>query len=118
MNKKPYNNKSKKGYPCKPCEICIVRASCNVGMQMFKCQDIMDYYNAKYYKDRTRICTFNINRFGVWQVFVTGRSTKRKIEGIVKLSEGKSMQGGPLFDYKKHKEYTKHLEALEYYDAL
>ena len=78
----------------------------------------MDYYNARHYKESTRICTFNINRFGVWQVFVTGRSDNRTIEAIVKLSEGKSMHGGPVFNYKKHIEYTKHIEALEYYDLL
>ena len=85
---------------------------------MFKCQIIMDYYNALHYKDPTHICTFNINGFGVWQIFVSGRHVSRTVEDIVKFSEGKAISFGPVFNYKKHLEYTKHLEALEYYDLL
>jgi hypothetical protein len=118
MKELNFEDKDGKRHPHRPCKICIVQAPCNIGERMFECQTVMDYYNALFHKDPTRIYTFNLNRFGVWQVFVTGHSEKRTIEDIVKLSEGKSIDGGPVFDYKKHLEYIKHLEALEYYDQL
>ena len=118
MKKKVHNKFNNIEDPCKPCKKCITQACCNFGEQLFKCPPVMDYYNAIHHKDPTNICTFNINSYGVWQVFVSGRPKHRTIEDIIKLSENESMPTGPVFDYKKHLEYTKHLETLEYYDQL
>jgi len=107
-----------RGYPYSPCNECLVRAACDKKRQLVKCQPLSDYYNAFIHKNPTIVCTFIINRYRVWEPFLFNGSKNCTIEDLIQASIGKSMMDGPVFDYDKYLEYTKHLESLEYYDLL
>jgi len=107
-----------RSHPYSPCNECLVRAMCDTDRELAKCQPLSDYYNALLYKDPTIVCTFIINSHGVWEPFTFNGSKNCTIEDLIQASIGKFMMNGPVFDYDKYLEYTKHLESLEYYDLL
>ena len=108
-----------RSHPYSPCNECLVKPVCEISRHIHKCQLVADYYNALIHKDPTIVCTFNINKHGVWEPFTFNGSKNCTIEDLIQASMGKKdMSNGTVFDYDKYLEYTKHLESLEYYDLL
>jgi hypothetical protein len=110
----------KRSHPYSPCNECLVKpVNCEIYRHINKCKPVADYYNALIHKDPTIVCTFIINKHGVWEPFLFNGSKNCTIEDLIQASIGKKyMATGTVFDYDKYLEYTKHLESLEYYDLL
>jgi len=109
-----------RSHPYSPCNECLVRATnCELAIHLAKCQPVADYCNALIHKDPTIVCTFIINKHGVWEPFTFNGSKNCTIEDLIKASIGKKdIWNGTVFDYDKYLGYTKYLESLEYYDLL
>lgn len=110
----------RRSQPYSPCNECLVKpVNCEVYRHIDKCQPVADYYNALIHKDPTIVCTFIINKHGVWTPFTFNGSQNCTIEDLIQASIGKKdMSNDAVFDYDKYLEYTKYLESLEYYDLL